>query len=779
MKKEDYVKLSILVVMVLGIILIGNIIGNNRNLKYTKSYGKIDKSKFAMYIKGTDGDYEKYDGDTWPKGFYKLNQELSYCTDLNGSKVDTNIRYANGKVTVASNKSVFCTLYFEFSVTAKDLTYSNEARTECTESQCAIDELYESIDYATELLNGGINNTLEAGLFRYQGYYADNYVCFGTTDKDTCTSDTDKYMYRIIGITSDGQLKLIKKEALNTAYAWNSTKVKNVKWNNSSLYNGLNGSYFLTNIDYVPSGWDNKIANTTWKYGSVNSTDASIEEIAASEAGFTSTVNAKIGLMYMNDYTYSYVDGKNCTQSGTCRKAWLSLSFNDKGAPVAYEWTMTKYGIFLYTEAWSLSGHAPKAIGQETFNELSVRPVFYLNVGQSVTSGEGTQENPYIIGDSTSHSITLNDNNYGVSKNSAYRLTPIKISNNTYKVGSFKINGEKVIGDTFIMPNENVEITEVNAYKITNTDNRVTLPNSEVPGKKVTLTSTYPITSFELNGEKIYGTTFKMPEGDVEITNIKIYTITNDNTNVTVVNNALAGEEVELKISDSLENKELMEIASFKMNGTTVEGNSFVMPECDVVISDVIIVDALTSLRNNSNYRIVDYLQFTGTQYIDTGIIPSNHTTEVKFEYDVNNTSNKGLLGMSSDYRNYGFLVYKSENTYYWSVSGNIIKSGSLSSGIHILKYNQDTDNKVILDEITLGSGNTIAGSTNLLIGKRYDYNYTGNVHYLKITDKSTGNLVRYFVPAVRNTDSVAGMYDIVNDLFYTNAGTGTFTVPE
>ena len=36
------------------------------------------------------------------------------------------------------------------------------------------------------------------------------------------------------------------KQALNTAYAWNSTKVKDITWPNTTLYNGLNGSYFLT-----------------------------------------------------------------------------------------------------------------------------------------------------------------------------------------------------------------------------------------------------------------------------------------------------------------------------------------------------------------------------------------------------------------------------------------------------------------------------------------------------------------------------------------------------
>ena len=31
-------------------------------------------------------------------------------------------------------------------------------------------------------------------------------------------------------------------------------------------------------------------------------------------------------------------------------------------------------------------------------------------------------------------------------------------------------------------------------------------------------------------------------------------------------------------------------------------------------------------------------------------------------------------------------------------------------------------------------------------------------------------------IPAVRNSDSKVGMYDNVNDIFYENAGSGSFT---
>lgn len=36
--------------------------------------------------------------------------------------------------------------------------------------------------------------------------------------------------------------------------------------------------------------------------------------------------------------------------------------------------------------------------------------------------------------------------------------------------------------------------------------------------------------------------------------------------------------------------------------------------------------------------------------------------------------------------------------------------------------------------------------------------------------------LVRDFIPCYRKSDGVIGLYDLVNDVFYTNLGTGQFT---
>ena len=268
---------------------------------------------------------------------------------------------------------------------ASQLEYSNPTYTECEESQCAIDELY-------SILKPGMSSDYIAGLKRYQGTTADNYICFGTTSKSTCTGDTDKYMYRIIGINSNNQMKLIKKEALNTAYAWNTNKTEDVEWPDSELYAGLNGSYFLTNSNYVPSGWADRIATTTWKYGDLSNANATAAQIASTEQGFSDSTSAKIGLLYLHDYIYAVTERS---------LSWLYLNRieNDNAAPNdAYEWSMTRYTYYLMNnQAWRLH---TDLLTMETapVNDLeSVRPVFYLTASQRVASGTGTLSDPFIL----------------------------------------------------------------------------------------------------------------------------------------------------------------------------------------------------------------------------------------------------------------------------------------------------------------------------------------------------------------------------------------------
>ena len=179
------------------------------------------------------------------------------------------------------------------------------------------------------------DSTLEDDGYRYVGTDPSNYVCFGYSNAETdCdftnATNSDKYAYRIIGLFEDSSgnqhVKLIKKEALNTGYAWTADEITDVAWSASDMYKGINGSYFLDNTSYSymqNSTWLSKIAD--WTYTATNTktyessgpnylNSVTVQNIylhemnrstKTSTIGVWNNVPAKIGLMYVSDYTLS------------------------------------------------------------------------------------------------------------------------------------------------------------------------------------------------------------------------------------------------------------------------------------------------------------------------------------------------------------------------------------------------------------------------------------------------------------------------------------------
>ncbi len=265
----------------------------------------------------------------------------------------------------------------------------------------------------------------EDTLRRYQGLVendnngtitndVNNYICFGSSDKEECTKDTDKYLYRIIGVdTTNKEIKLIKREALNTVQTWTSGSET---WAESSLQKGLNSTLYLNNLD---SSWAALIKAHDWGYGDVpanvnsgfdvstTSTQAYQNEQTAIKSGSNNGTlnNTKIGLIYASDYYLSGGDSLMCYYGSSsfsdCKKSWMHLSNNDtsnlsttqQDPPNTWEWTMSRIhsrsALYVYSDG---------SLGYSIFsNTYSVRPVFYLSLEIKIIDGDGSRESPYII----------------------------------------------------------------------------------------------------------------------------------------------------------------------------------------------------------------------------------------------------------------------------------------------------------------------------------------------------------------------------------------------
>ena len=251
-----------------------------------------------------------------------------------------------------------------------------------------------------------LSNNLTGGMYRYQGTataVTNNYICFGTSTKSTCTGNPGTYMYRIVGVTSDGLIKLIKMTSLSTKYAWHNSTSGWQVWPECQLYTKLNGSYYLTNTTYVPSEWSSKIANTTWRYKSSTSTYLYGDYISSYTGTQmyeyeSATVTAQVGIMAIHDYYLSLGDSAICgNDTNSCVNSWIHYT-NNNNASTDGEWTLARWtntGGALYSY-WIKSGGYPRPEYTVT-STRQVRPMIYLNSSVIIDSGTGTSSDPYII----------------------------------------------------------------------------------------------------------------------------------------------------------------------------------------------------------------------------------------------------------------------------------------------------------------------------------------------------------------------------------------------
>ena len=198
------------------------------------------------------------------------------------------------------------------------------------------------------------------------------------------------------------------------------------------------------------------------------------------------------------------------------------------------------------------------------------------------------------------------------------------------------------------------------------------------------------------------------------------------------------------------------------------------------------------TVRLPGTYTELEYIQGTGTQYIDTNFIPDNNTrirTKVQFDSDIDGRGTVFSSSLSKSGNNgfecfmYGngsriYFFYGEGRGYgigYLTQAANVNDVLEMDWNRNILNYKKNNENmlQATFDEQTF----TTAYQLRLFsLSRGFAYgNDIGRIkmYYFQIYDN--GVLVRDFIPARRNSDDVVGMYDTVGQTFYTNPGTGNF----
>ena len=281
--------------------------------------------------------------------------------------------------------------------------------------------------------------------YRYYGPSPNNYICLDMEGQSTCP---DKHLYRIIGSIYDekentNRLKLIKATPLTdgttSEFSWdyrvfnNGGVVYSNIWatitsgnysnsltsgsqlmkllNSGAWWNGTSGSYYndsttATTVNFTNYKLSDKAKSyiTTSRYylgGYNTSRGVMTNQFYVYERGTLRSLTAEplywegmVGLMYPSDY--GYAAGNSCVSgtklynyNGGCRiKDWLYIS-ND------HQWLMSPHSddsrfVFYVGKG----GLFDTNLNDYTY---AVRPVFYLNSSASITNGDGSLNNPYLI----------------------------------------------------------------------------------------------------------------------------------------------------------------------------------------------------------------------------------------------------------------------------------------------------------------------------------------------------------------------------------------------
>lgn len=183
--------------------------------------------------------------------------------------------------------------------------------------------------------------------------------------------------------------------------------------------------------------------------------------------------------------------------------------------------------------------------------------------------------------------------------------------------------------------------------------------------------------------------------------------------------------------------------------------------------------EVVISYRVPAEYQAVEYLQSSGTQYINCNYIPvetERYVCDGKFD------DYSGWMFGTNGGNGWSFMA--GDGRFQWRAVGIRYDRA----------YNLDRNTFVCSKEELTVNGESYTGTerAGFVIGNNNFWlfgpgpGYGGTKLTGKIYDFQTyigDNLIHHYCPCYRKSDSVAGMWDNVDKVFYTNAGTGTFVV--
>ena len=182
-----------------------------------------------------------------------------------------------------------------------------------------------------------------------------------------------------------------------------------------------------------------------------------------------------------------------------------------------------------------------------------------------------------------------------------------------------------------------------------------------------------------------------------------------------------------------------------------------------------------------AEYQEVEYIESSWTQYITTSIVPSD-TKWIYIKLSSQDVNNDLIYVWSRNSTDTRFRIGNSWYSLYIGWNTNDFYNNISTNTIYEVKLNYLNSRKKECNWTTVSSSIwTLSSSNNVPIAIfAWNENWTIitpskiKLYLCQITDSNS--IVNDFVPCYRKADGEAWLYDLVNDQFYTNSWTWTFT---
>lgn len=239
-------------------------------------------------------------------------------------------------------------------------------------------------------------------------------------------------------------------------------------------------------------------------------------------------------------------------------------------------------------------------------------------------------------------------------------------------------------------------------------------------------------------------------------------------------------------------------VATVSNSGTVTivgEGECIITVSCGSYSATCTVTVDLVTVP--SGYTLLTSLKVGNQAYFDTGVIPDENTGFI-LKYDESTTTDSTYndriiiannAGTSGGYL-FSTINFEGQTTWYSGGTSNAVLTKAVavatySVGVKTIELRNGTDvyiNNAYLSTLSQGSTNPYPNHTLFAFAGRYNLDNEAvrnalwndrTCYFLKVYDGTT--LIRHYVPVKRDSDSVLGFYDVVNDTFNV-AAAGAFS---